>query len=95
VLPHLLYSRDLAPSVFHLFGALKDAVHGMECDIGGDVICTVHKQNKARYQQGICTLVPSWCKGIEVDRLCGKIGYGVKPSLFIMCNFHDLGLGIY
>jgi hypothetical protein len=30
-----------------------------------------------------------------VDRLCGKIGYGVKPSLFIMCNFRDLGLGIY
>jgi hypothetical protein len=28
-------------------------------------------------------------------RLCGKIGYGDKPSLFIMCNFHDLGINIY
>jgi hypothetical protein len=26
---------------------------------------------------------------------CGKTAYGVKPSLFTMYNFHDLGINIY
>jgi len=29
------------------------------------------------------------------QRLCRNTGYGVKPSLFIMSNFHDLGINIY
>jgi len=28
VLPHPLYSRDLAPSDFNLFGPMKDGLHG-------------------------------------------------------------------
>jgi hypothetical protein len=28
VLPHPLYSQDLAPSNYHLFSPLKDAIHG-------------------------------------------------------------------
>jgi len=28
-------------------------------------------------------------------RLCGKMWYGIKPSLFIMCNSQDLGINIY
>ena len=99
VLPHLFKSPDLAPSDFHLFGALKDVIHCMEFEIDGDVIRTVrtwlHEQDKAWCWQGIPWLVPSWRKGVEVDRHHGKIGYGVKPSLFIICNLHDLGLGIY
>ena len=58
--------------------------------------CDSHSKNLAAWAgQGIPWLVPSWCKGVEVDRLHEKIGYGVKPSLFIMCNLHDLGFGIY
>jgi hypothetical protein len=32
VLPHPLYSPDLAPSDFHLFGALKNAVRIVNTD---------------------------------------------------------------
>jgi len=28
-------------------------------------------------------------------RLCGKIRYGVKPSLFILCNFHKPAINFY
>jgi hypothetical protein len=45
------------------------------------------EQDSAWYWRGIHTLVPLWCKGVEVD--------GVKPSLFIVYNFHDLGINIY
>jgi hypothetical protein len=49
VLPHPLNSPHLAPSDFHLFGALKGGIHGMEFE--GDVIRTVrtwlHEQDKA------------------------------------------------
>lgn len=24
--------------------------------------------------------------------LCGKVGHGGKPPLFIMCNFHEVGV---
>jgi hypothetical protein len=48
VLTHLLCSPDLAPSDFDLFGALKDAFHGMECEIGGDVFA----QYMSRTRQG-------------------------------------------
>jgi hypothetical protein len=34
VLPHPPYSPDLAPSDFHLFGSLKDAISGKR--FGGD-----------------------------------------------------------
>ena len=99
VLSHLLNSPDLAPSDFHLFGALKDGIHGMAFETDGDMIRTVRtwlrEQDKAWCRQSICRLVASWRKGVEVDRLHRKIVYGVIPSLFIMCNFHDLGLGIY
>ena len=28
-------------------------------------------------------------------RLCGNIAYGVSSSLFILCDFYDLGINIY
>jgi len=50
VLPHLFNNPDLAPSDFHLFGALKDGLHAMEFETDGDVIRTVrtwlHEQDK-------------------------------------------------
>jgi len=71
--PHPPYSPGLAPSDFHQFGALKDAVHSTKFEShDDDVIRAVRtwlrKQDKAWYQEGVHTLVPHWCKAIEVDR---------------------------
>jgi hypothetical protein len=46
VVPHPPYSPDLAPSDFHLFGALKDAICHTKFETDDDyddddVICTV------------------------------------------------------
>jgi hypothetical protein len=38
VLPHTPYSPDLAPSDFHLFEALKDAIHGKRFGSDDEVI---------------------------------------------------------
>ena len=38
VLPHLPYSPDLAPSDFHFFGALKDAIRGKRFESDDEVI---------------------------------------------------------
>jgi hypothetical protein len=37
VLPHPLHSLDFAPSDFHLFGALKDVIHGKGFKSDNDV----------------------------------------------------------
>jgi Transposase. len=88
------YSLDLAPSDFHLFGALKDAICGTKFETNDDVIHQVrtwlHEQDNAWYQQGIykhtCSLLAiKWTD--SVDR--------VQPSLFTMCDFHDLRKNIY
>jgi hypothetical protein len=35
-------------------------------------------------------------KAVEIDvAVVEKIGYGVKPSLFVMCNFYDLVINIH
>ena len=69
---HPPYNPGLAPSDFHQFGDLKDVVHSTKFETDDDVIRAVRtwlcKQDKAWYQQGIHTLVPHWCKAIEVDR---------------------------
>jgi hypothetical protein len=41
VLPHLPYISDLAPSDFHLFGPLKDVLHGTRFEDGDSVILAV------------------------------------------------------
>jgi histone-lysine N-methyltransferase SETMAR len=43
LLPHPLYSPDLAPSVFHPFGTLKDSIRGKCFGIDDEVIETVKK----------------------------------------------------
>ena len=107
MLPHLPYSLNLARSHFHPFGALKHAIHSMKFETGNNVI---HSQNLATYAgQGmaptthahththththICSSLAQGCKSGQ--RLCGNTGQGVKASLFILCNFHKTGVGIY
>jgi len=41
VLPHPPYSPSLAPSDFHLFGALKDAIQGRKFEMDDDVVSLV------------------------------------------------------
>jgi histone-lysine N-methyltransferase SETMAR len=51
VLPHPPYSTDLAPSDFHFFGSLEDALHGTHFEDDNSVIEAVrqwvHGQNKS------------------------------------------------
>jgi hypothetical protein len=71
VLPHPPYSPDLAPSDFHLFGSLKDVLHGTHFEDVNSIIEAVRKwlcrQDNSWYQQGIHALVPCWHKAVQVD----------------------------
>jgi hypothetical protein len=71
VLPHPPYSPDLAPSDFHIFGALKDAIHGKRFGGNDEVIEEVKKwlrvQDSDWYKTGIHALVSRWRKAVEVD----------------------------
>jgi hypothetical protein len=86
-------SADLAPSDLHLFGALKDAIRGAKFETDDNVIHAVItlllEQHMAHTHS---SLVPGRTNG---RRLRGKIGYGDKPSLFLTCSFHGLGVNIY
>jgi histone-lysine N-methyltransferase SETMAR len=67
VLPH---PPDLAPSDFHLFGALKNAICGRR--FGNDDKVTedvkwLQVQNSNWYNKGTDVLVSRWCKAVEVD----------------------------
>jgi len=71
VLPHSLYSTDLAPSDFHLFGPLKDALHGTRFEGDESVIPTVRTwlrvQETSWYREGMHALVLQWRKALDVD----------------------------
>jgi histone-lysine N-methyltransferase SETMAR len=71
VLSHPPYSLDLAPSDFHLFGSLKDALRGTHFEDDNSVIGAVRKwlcrQDKSWYWQGIHELVPRWRMAVQVD----------------------------
>jgi histone-lysine N-methyltransferase SETMAR len=49
VLHHPPYSPNLAPSDFHIFGALKDAIHGMKFESDDNVSTWLCGQDKAWY----------------------------------------------
>jgi hypothetical protein len=70
VLPYPPYSPDLAPSDFHLFGSLKDALRGTHFEDDNSVIEAVRKwlrrQDKSCHQQGIHALVPRLRKAVQV-----------------------------
>lgn len=71
VLPHPPYSPDLAPSDFHLFGPLKDALRGTRFEDDEGVIHAakkwLHDQDKIWYGLGIHALVSRWHKAVQVD----------------------------
>jgi hypothetical protein len=56
----------------------------------------LREQDKARYRQGLYTLIPRWRKAVQVDGdFVNKNRVRYKISPFIMCNFHDLGTNYY
>ena len=72
VLEHPAYSPDLAPSDYHLFGPLKNALRGRRFSTDKEVREVVHKwlrdQPKTFFLEGIHKLVDRWTKCIEKER---------------------------
>jgi len=68
VLEHPAYSPDLAPSDYHLFGLLKDALRGRRFTSDEGVKEAVHEwlaaQPKAFFSEGIQKLLERWNKCI-------------------------------
>jgi hypothetical protein len=68
VLPHPPYRPYLAPSDFHLFGALKDATRGTNFGSDDKVIKEVATSTKFKLlQEGDRFSFSCWCKGVEVE----------------------------
>ena len=62
---HLLYSPDVAPSDYHLFGPLKDALRGRRFTSDQEVKEAVHAWLAAQtktFSEGIRKLVQRWTK---------------------------------
>ena len=72
VLEQPAYSPDLAPSDYHLFGPLKNALRGRRFSTDKEVREVVHKwlrdQPKTFFLEGIHKLVDRWTKCIEKER---------------------------
>jgi len=72
VLEHPAYSPDLAPSEYHLFGPLKNALRCRRFSTDKEVREGVHKwlrdQPKTSFLEGIRKLVDRWTKCIEKKR---------------------------
>ena len=70
VLPHLLYSPDLAPSDFYLFPNLKTNLRGRNFGSNEGVIDAVNEflgnQDEDFYFQGISKLEQQWRKCIKM-----------------------------
>jgi len=69
VLPHSPYSPDLAPSDFHLFGPLKDTLHGTRFEDDERVIRAVMtwlcEQETSWYREGMHALFSHWRKAVD------------------------------
>ena len=73
VLEHPAYSPDLAPSDYHLFGPLKNALRGRRFSTDKEVQEAVHKwlrdQPKSFFLERIRKLVDRWTKCIEKETM--------------------------
>ncbi len=71
VLPHPVFSLDLAPSDYHLFGPLKDGLRGRHFKDDEEVKDAVRKwlyrRDKRFYRDGMSALVNRWRKCVESD----------------------------
>jgi histone-lysine N-methyltransferase SETMAR len=73
-LTHPLYSPDLAPSDFYLFGRLKSGLQGMRFVDDDSVIQTVRewicRQPQAFFEKGISILPECWKKCVDSGGEC-------------------------
>ena len=93
VLAHPPYSPDLAPSDYHLFGSLKEALRGCRFTSDNELKEVVHAwltaQPKMFFSEGIKNLVQWWKKCIEkqgdyVKKLCYyKFSIFIHISLYL------------
>ena len=64
------YSPDLAPSDFHLFGPLKDALRGSKFEDDKSVIPAVRtwlrELERSWYREGIHALASRWRKAVDL-----------------------------
>jgi hypothetical protein len=71
VFPHSPYSPDLAPSDFHLFAPLKDALRGTRFEDDESVIRAVRtwlrEQETSWYREGMDALVSHRRKAVDLD----------------------------
>ena len=71
VLPYPPCSPDPAPSDFHLFGPLKDMLHGTRFEDDESMILAVrtwlHEQETSWYREGVHALVSCWRKAVDLD----------------------------
>jgi histone-lysine N-methyltransferase SETMAR len=71
VLPHPPYSLDLAPSDYHLFSPLKDAIRGKKFEDDEEVISEVKRSLRQRptewYCEGIQALTTRWRKAMDSE----------------------------
>ncbi|PNF23181.1 hypothetical protein B7P43_G02737 [Cryptotermes secundus] len=76
VMAHPPYSPDLAPSDYHLFGPLKEALRGRRFTSDQEVKEAVHvwlaTQPKTFFSEGIRKLVQRWTKCVEKQGDCIK-----------------------
>ena len=74
MLKHPAYSPDLAPSDYHLFGPLKNALQGRRFSTDKEVREAVHKwlrdQTETFFLEGIRKLVDTLTKCIEKEGDC-------------------------
>jgi len=70
-IPHPPYSPNLAPSYFHDFGPLKDALSGTQFCEDDEVRSAVHEWLHTRlkefFSRRIYALVKRWCRCIELE----------------------------
>ena len=82
VLKHPAYNPDLAPSDYHLFAPLKDALWGGKFSSDEAVQKAVHKwlcdQPKTFFSNGIHKLVDPWNKYVQMG------GNYVKNGVFFL-----------
>jgi len=64
------YIPDMAPSDFHLFGPLKDTLHGTRFEDDKSVIRAVRtwlrEQETSWYREGMHALVSHWRKAVDL-----------------------------
>jgi histone-lysine N-methyltransferase SETMAR len=73
VLPHPPYNSDLAPSDYHIFSSLKDAIRGKKFEDDEEVFSEVKKWLRHRptewYREGIQALIYRWRKAIDSEEI--------------------------